>query len=75
VPKTVIRQRCALYMSKGKPAQRGALLHDDDFTIVAKYQAEYAGLVQYYLLAQDVFRLDRLHWVMQTSLLKTLGAP
>ncbi len=75
VPRDVIRQRCALYMSKGKPAQRGALLHDDDFTIVAKYQAEYAGLVQYYLLAQDVFRLGRLHWVMQTSLLKTLGAP
>ncbi len=45
------------------------LLHDDDFTIVAKYQAEYAGLVQYYLLAQDVFRLGRLHWVMETSLL------
>jgi len=75
VPKTVIRQRCALYLSKGKPAQRGALLHDDDFTIVAKYQAEYAGLIQYYLLAQDVFRLGRLHWVMETSLLKTLGAP
>ena len=73
VPKTVIRQRCALYMSKGKPAQRGALLHGDDFTIVAKYQAEYAGLVQYYLLAQDVFRLGRLHWVMETSLLKTLA--
>jgi hypothetical protein len=34
------------------------LLHDDDFTIVAKHQA------QYYLLAQDVFRLGRLHWVM-----------
>ena len=60
-------------MSKGKPAQRGALLHDNDFTIVAKYQAEYAGLVQYYLLAQDVFRLGRLHWVMETSLLKTLA--
>jgi hypothetical protein len=60
-------------MSKGKPAQRGTLLHDDDFTIVAKYQAEYAGLVQYYLLAQDVFRLGRLHWVMETSLLKTLA--
>jgi hypothetical protein len=73
VPRDVIRQRCALYTSKGKPAQRGALLHDDDFTIVAKYQAEYAGLVQYYLLAQDVFRLGRLHWVMETSLLKTLA--
>ena len=73
VPRTVIRQRCAFYQSKGRPAQRGALLHDDDFTIVAKYQAEYAGLVQYYLLAQDVFRLGHLHWVMETSLLKTLA--
>jgi hypothetical protein len=32
-------------MSEGKPAQRGALLHDDDFTIIAKYQSEYAGRV------------------------------
>jgi hypothetical protein len=73
VPRPVIRQRCTRYMRKGNPAQRGALLHDDDYTIVAKYQAEYRGLVQYYLLAQDVFRLDTLHWVMETSLLKTLA--
>ncbi len=73
VPKDRIRQWCALYTRKGKPAQRGALLHDDDFTIIAKYQSEYAGRVQYYLLAQDVFRLGRLHWVMETSLLKTLS--
>lgn len=73
VPRQVIRQKCALYMSKGQPAQRGMLLHDEDFTIVAKYQAEYRGLVQYYLLAQDVFRLGKLHWVMETSLLKTLA--
>jgi group II intron reverse transcriptase/maturase len=73
VPKTVIRQRCALYLNNGKPAQRGALLHDDDFTIVAKYGSEYRGLVQYYLLAQDVFRLGRLRWTMETSMLKTLA--
>jgi group II intron reverse transcriptase/maturase len=73
VPQTVIRQRCALYMSKGIPAQRGALIRDNDFTIVAKYGSEYAGLVQYYLLAQDVFRLARLRWVMETSMLKTLA--
>jgi len=73
VPKTVIVQRCTLYMSGGQPAQRGQLLHDDDFTIVAKFQAEYRGLVQYYLLAQDVFRLGKLRWVMETSLLKTLA--
>ena len=73
IPKMVIGQRCALYMSGGKPAQRGNLLHDDDFTILAKYQAEYRGLVQYYLLAQDVFRMGKLLWVMETSMLKTLA--
>jgi group II intron reverse transcriptase/maturase len=74
VPKTMLRQRCALYLRHGQPASRGALLHDEDFTIVAKYGAEYAGVVQYYLLAQDVFRLGRLRWTMETSMLKTLAA-
>jgi hypothetical protein len=45
----------------------------DDRPAGRKYQAEYAGLVQYYLLAQDVFLLGRLHWVIETSLLKTLA--
>jgi hypothetical protein len=68
VPRQAIRQRCALYMSKGKPALRGSVMRDDDFTIVAKYQSEYRGVVQYYLLAQDVFRLGKLRWVMETSM-------
>src|SRR5258708_3966133 len=34
---------------------------------------EYAGLARYYLLGKDVFRLGRLRWVMETSLLKTLA--
>ncbi|MEV0442140.1 reverse transcriptase domain-containing protein [Streptomyces spectabilis] len=74
VPREVIRQRSAAYMSGGKPDQRGVLLHDSDFSIVATYQAEYRGLAQYYLLAQDVWRLNRLRWVMETSMLKTLAA-
>ena len=73
VPRTVIRERCARYMSRGVPALRGPLLFDDDFSIVAKYGSEYRGFVQYYLLAQDVYRLDTLHWVMGVSLLKTLA--
>ena len=60
----------ALY-EQGRP--RAALIHDEDFPIVAKYQAEYAGFVQSYLLAQDVFRQGKLHWVMETSLLKPLS--
>ena len=73
VPRDVIRDRCARYMSKGKPALRGQLLHDEDYTIVAKYGSEYRGFVQYYLLAQDVFRLEKLRWVMETSMLRTLA--
>jgi hypothetical protein len=75
VPRDVIRKRCACYMRQGKPAMRGVMMRDEDFTIVAKYGSEYRGFVQYYLLAQDVYRLGRLHWVMELSLLKTLGAP
>jgi hypothetical protein len=41
---------------------------------VARYGAEYRGIVQYYLLASDVFRLHRLQWVMETSMLKTLAS-
>jgi hypothetical protein len=48
-------------------------LPDQGVRRVAKYQAEYRGLVQYYLLAQDVFRLGKLLWVMETLLLKTLA--
>src|SRR5438045_9758518 len=36
--------------------------------------AEYRGIVQYYLLAGDVWRFSRLRWVMLTSMLKTLAA-
>ncbi|MGW3168469.1 group II intron reverse transcriptase/maturase [Streptomyces sp. NPDC001142] len=73
VPQRVIRQRCAIYMRRGRPASRGALIHDSDYSIVVKYQAEYRGVVQYYLLAQDVHRLGRLRWVMETSMLRTLA--
>ena len=60
-------------MQRGKPARRPELMNEDDYTIVSRYGAEYRGIVQYYLLAGDVYRLDRLHWVMETSMLKTLA--
>jgi group II intron reverse transcriptase/maturase len=73
VPKDEINARCARYMERGKPERRPELMNDDDHAIISRYGAEYRGIVQYYLLAGDVFRLDRLHWVMVTSLLKTLA--
>jgi group II intron reverse transcriptase/maturase len=74
VPLDVVQKKCALYMRAGKPIHRAELLQEDDFTIISRYQSEYRGLVQYYLLARNVSWLGRLHWIMRTSLLKTLAA-
>lgn len=73
VPVDVLKKRCAKYMQKGAPAHRNELVQDDDFTIISQYQSEYRGLVQYYLLANNVSWFHKLHWVMQTSLLRTLA--
>jgi group II intron reverse transcriptase/maturase len=75
VPASVVKAKSAPYLSRGKPACRNPMVNDTDHDIVARYGAEYRGIVQYYLLAGDVFRLHRLRWVMETSMLKTLGAP
>jgi hypothetical protein len=73
VPKTVITAKCAPYLKRGKPASRPELKDRDDHAIISIYGAQYRGLVQYYLLAGDVWRLGRLEWVMKTSMLKTLA--
>ena len=74
VPATVIKANCAPYLQRGKPTHRLELTNHDDHTIVGIFGSRYRGIVQYYLLAGDVFRLDRLEWVMKTSMLKTLAA-
>lgn len=74
VPRDVINAKCAPYLARGKPAKKTALTNSSDHAIVATYGTVYRGVVQYYLLAGDVFRLHRLQWVMETSMLKTLAA-
>jgi group II intron reverse transcriptase/maturase len=74
VPRPVIKAKCAPYCQRGQPARQTQLMNRDDHTIVAAYGAEYRGIVQYYLLAGDVYRLHQLHWVMLTSLLRTLAS-
>ena len=73
VPASVVKAKSAPYLSRGKPACRNPMVNDSDYNIVARFGAEYRGIVQYYLLAGDVFRLHRLRWVMETSMLKTLA--
>lgn len=74
VPVAVIKEKCGRDMRNGKAVHRTELLHHSVFSIVSQYQAEYRGLVQYYLLANNIHRLHRLKWVMETSLTKTIAA-
>ena len=74
VPAEVIDQHCRAYMRNGKPAHRNELLADDEYTIVSRYQAEFRGVVQYYLLASNVSHFGRLRTVMEMSLARSLAA-
>jgi group II intron reverse transcriptase/maturase len=74
VPLDVIKAKRAPYLRHGKPWHRSAMQNLDDFDIVKTYGAEYRGIVQYYLLANDVWRFNQLCWDAQTSMLKTLAA-
>ncbi|WP_074416032.1 reverse transcriptase/maturase family protein [Streptococcus suis] len=73
VPASVIESKCHQYMKNGKSIHRNNLLHDDDFSIVQTYQQEYRGLVQYYILAQNLSWFSKVYWYVETSLLKTLA--
>ena len=74
VPRSVIKAKSARYMRRGKPAHRSDLVNQNDHTIVATFGAEYRGLVQYYLLAGNVYWMSRVEWAMRTSMLRTLAA-
>ena len=74
IPAKVIDQHCQAYMRDGKPTHRSMLIHDEDYTIVDRYQSEFRGVVNYYLMAANVAHLGKLQWVMEWSLAKTLAA-
>ena len=73
VPPDVVKAQCARDRCHGKPWHRSRLQNLHDYHIVRVYAAEYRGVVNYYLLAQDVWRLRTLRWHAETSMLKTLS--
>ena len=73
VPTDVIKAHCAPYMRRGKPIHLAQRVNDAAYSIVAQYQAEYRGVVQYYRLAYNLHRLSRLKRVTEVSLVKTLA--
>jgi len=74
VPLDVVKAKRAPYRRHGKTWHRPALQNLDDYDIVQTYAAEHRGIVGYYRLATDVWRLSDLEWYAKTSMLKTLAA-
>lgn len=73
VPKAVLQKNRAPYRRHGNPVHRAALLHATPFSIVAQYQQEYRGFVDYYRLAYNLHTLNRLKGGMERSLGQTLA--
>ena len=73
VPIRVIKAHCAKYMRGGTSVHLPQRLNDKAYGIVALYQAEYSGLVQYYRMAYNLHMLSRLKYVAEVSLVKTLA--
>jgi group II intron reverse transcriptase/maturase len=73
VPRDVRRACCAKYMRRGKPVHRPERLRDGAYSIVAHYQAEYRGVVQYYRMAYNLHTLSYFKRVVELSLAKTLA--
>lgn len=73
VPPDVVKSKCARFLLHGKPIHRAELIHDSVFSIVAHYQQEFRGIVEYYRLAYNLHQLNRLKWLMERSLTQTLA--
>lgn len=74
LPEQVVHEKCQRYVARNKAMHRKELLNDTVFTIITQYQGVYRGIVEYYRMAHNLYRLNRLKWVMEQSLVKTLAA-
>jgi hypothetical protein len=73
LPADILESKCQKYLKSGKPVHRAELTANTVYSIVAQYQAEYRGFVEYYQLANNLHRCTRLKWLMESSLTKTLA--
>jgi group II intron reverse transcriptase/maturase len=74
VPAEVVRAKSRRYQEHGKPVCRTERILDTDFSIIAQFQQEFRGIVEYYRLAFNLApRFTRLKYVMERSLTQTLA--
>jgi hypothetical protein len=73
IPEDVLEIKRKRYLRDGKAHHRTELMNDSEYDIITRYQGEYRGLVAYYTLAHNLYRLGYVGYTMETSLLKTLA--
>lgn len=73
VPPALLKKKCQKYQKANKPIHRKELTNNTEYSIVAQYQSEFRGFAEYYQLANDLYRLNTLKWIMEQSLAKTLA--
>jgi len=74
VPKKVINEWSYHFAKKGKTVHRPYLQRCSDYEITKTYGVEFQGLANYYSLAHNVSKLDRVKHHYMTSLAKTIAA-
>lgn len=73
VPRRVLQAKRAKYLRRGKPKPLPQRTLDTAYSIVAQYQAEWRGIVQYYRMAYNLHVLQYLKHTMEVSLVQTLA--
>jgi hypothetical protein len=74
MPQKVVHAYRSRYCREGKISHRPELAADTDYTIVQRYQAVLVGVYNYWCMAVNVGkRMNRLKYILETSLLKTLA--
>ncbi len=73
VPPDLLKKKRQKYQRNNKPIHRKELTNNTEYSIVAQYQSEFRGFAEYYQLANDLYRLNSLKWIMEQSLAKTLA--
>lgn len=77
MPRQVVLKVAKLACKNGKPTHRRELVDDKEYSIIQNYQSVLRGIYNYYKLATNVGKRNRMYqikWILETSLLKTLAA-
>lgn len=73
IPEDKVQNACNQFMANGRPIHRADLVSESDYNLIARYGIVYRGLMNYYIFAHNIARMNTIFWVMRSSLLMTLA--